>query len=251
MRVSALLPVIALPLLTVCQVMAQDSGAYDLIPGNAAAVLRLQAPDQTIDELANFVDKVQPGFGRFVRSQATAIGMVISNPTLAGVDRSKDWYLIVFADSRTQPETVALVPSTDAAALKEAVGANFHYAEQDGWVAYSTKAGLIEQVKACFGGTLPPVSGHMDEHIRRELNAGQLTVFVNSGSLKKTYATQLAQAEDHLDELLEVMGSQIRAGNPGLDMEYVMDIYGRFGRLVIQSVRDSKSAVVSVHVTDS
>ena len=251
MRLSALLPVIVLPLLTACQVMGQNSGGYDLIPGNAAAVLRLQAPDQTIDDLANFVDKVQPGFGGLVRGQTTAIGTVISNPTLAGVDRSKDWYLILFADADRPPESVVLVPSTDAEALQEAVGANFHYAKNDSWVAYSKKAGLIEQVQTCFRGNLAPVSVHMDEHVRRELSSGHLTVFVNSDSLKKTYATQLAKAEDQLDELLEAMGAQIRAGNPALDMEYVMDIYGRFGRLVIQSVRDSKTAVVSVHVTDS
>ncbi|MCP4175733.1 MAG: hypothetical protein GY758_33725, partial [Fuerstiella sp.] len=118
-----------------------------------------------------------------------------------------------------------LVSATDTAALKQAVGANFHYAEKDGWVAYSRKAELIEQVQACFGGRRSPVSGHMDEHVLSELNAGQLTVFVNSDSLKKTYATRLAQAEDQLEELLEVMGSQIRAGNPQLDLEYVMDIY--------------------------
>ncbi|MCP4175732.1 MAG: hypothetical protein GY758_33720 [Fuerstiella sp.] len=87
MRFSALLPVIALPLLTVCQVMAQDSGAYGLIPGDAAVVVRLQAPDQTIEDLAEFVDKVQPGAGAVVRVQAASIGMAISNRTLAGVDR--------------------------------------------------------------------------------------------------------------------------------------------------------------------
>ncbi len=251
MRFSALLTVIALPLLTVCQVMAQDSGAYDLIPGDAAAVVRLQAPDQTIDDLANFVDKVQPGTGAIVRVQAASIGMAISNRTLAGVDRSKDWYVILFANSNGPPEEVVLVSATDTAALKQAVGANFHYAEKDSWVAYSRTAGLIEQVQACFGGRLSPVSGHMDEHVRNELSSGQLTVFVNSDSLKKTYAAQLAQAEDQLDELIEVMGAQIRAGNAQLDLEYVMDIYRRIGKLGIQIVRDSKSAVLSLHVTDT
>jgi hypothetical protein len=250
MRFSVLLPVIALPLLTVCQVMAQDSGAYDLIPGDAAAVVRLQAPDQTIDDLATFVDKVQPGFGGLIRGQATAIGMVISNPTLAGVDRSKDCYLILFADSNRPPETVVLVSSTDVASLKQAVGASFHYAEKDSWVAYSTKAGLIDQVRACFDERQSPVCDHMQDHVRSELNSGQLTVFVNSDSLKKTYAVQLAQAEDRLEQAIEVMAAQIRTGNSELDLEYVMDIYRRIGEVGIQTVRDSKSAVLSLHVTD-
>ena len=251
MRVSALLPVITLQLLTACQVMARDAGAYDLIPGDAASIVRLQAPGQTIDDLANFVDKVRPGAGALMRGQATALGMAISNPTLAGVDRSHDWYVILFADSDNPPQTVVLVPATDTAALKQAVGASFHYAEKDNWVAYSTEAGLIEQMKACFGGKLSPVSGHMDERVQSEVNSGQITVFVNSDSLKKTYATQLAQAEEKLDELIDVMAAQIRVGNPALDLEYVMDIYRRIGRLGIQSVRDSRSAVASVHVTDS
>ena len=250
MRSYALLTLVSVQLLSAVEVMAQSAEPYDLIPGDAAIVVRLQAPDQTIEEVANFVDKVQPGIGGVVRGQAAAIGMAIKNPTLGGVDRAKDWYLVSFADANDRPEIVMLIPATDAAALKKAVGDRFQFAEKDDWVAYSTKAELIDQMKACFGGDVSPISGQMDEHVRKELTSGHLTVFVNADSLKQTYATQLAEAEDRLDELIEAMGAQIRKGNAALDITYILDVYRSLGRSLIQGVRDSNSLVVSVRVTD-
>ena len=72
----------------------------DLLHKDAAVVVRLKAPDTTVKDLAAFIDKVQPGFGAIVQGQASTLGLAINNPTLAGVDMTRDWYIMIFEDDR-------------------------------------------------------------------------------------------------------------------------------------------------------
>ena len=105
MRLSVrLIPLFTLFLPTLS---AQESG-FDLIPETAAAVVRIQAPEQITADLVEFINKVQPGFGGLAEAQLPmAFGQAIKNPQLAGVDQSKDWYVALFVDEsgRTQRST--------------------------------------------------------------------------------------------------------------------------------------------------
>ncbi len=243
--------VLILSALTALPAMGQEPSAYDLIPADASFVVRLQAPDQTVKDLANFVDKVQPGFGPFVESQAMAIGRVIQNATLAGVDRSKDWYLVGFANAEAAPEIVFLIPAEDVGALKDGVGDDFEFAEKSGLVAYSTEGDLIDQMKDCFDGKSKPISGRIDEPSRKEMAEGHLAAFINAASLKTTYAAELDDADEKLNEAIDALSRQVESTNPGVDMAYAMDMYRSMGACLLQAIRDSETAVLSIQATDS
>src|SRR6266849_886330 len=74
----------------------------------------------------------QPGVGEALKGNLPALGLLISNPALTGVDVEKDWWAIVFAESRQKPEVVFVVPTTDAAAMKNVLppGFQFHVADK-------------------------------------------------------------------------------------------------------------------------
>jgi hypothetical protein len=111
----------------------------ETIPDSAAVVVRLQAPEATIDTVAVFVNKVQPGIGDIVKAQLKpALGRAAFNPGLAGVDQTKDWYAVLFVDENQKPQRAVLLPTTDAAAAKKAMGTKFDFVEKDGWLACTT-----------------------------------------------------------------------------------------------------------------
>jgi len=192
---------------------------------DASVVIRLQAPDTTSTDLAAFVNLVQPGFGGMIPALAPSLGMVISNPTLAGVDMSRDWYLALFAQPVGPPDIVLLIPATDAAKMRKGVNAGFQFVEKDKWVAYSRSASQIEHVQACLGGTVQPISSIIDRRNTDLLNAAHLATFVNVASLKQIFADKLEAAETNLDEFIDAIASQVPAGDGKIDLNYVWDMY--------------------------
>ena len=98
--------------LLVGQWAAAAESALDAISSDAAVVIRIRSPKATIDKVATLVDLVQPPFGQQVRGQAQAIGIAISNPTLAGGDMSGDWYIAVYSpeEEGAQPGIAYVIP---------------------------------------------------------------------------------------------------------------------------------------------
>ena len=132
------------------QLSAQAAGPLDLIPADVTAVIRLKSPEATIGKVGNFANAVQPGLGFMVQGQAPGLGVVISNPTLGGVDLKQDWYVAVFAVKGAEPSVVFIIPATDVKALQGGVGDSFTFASKDSWVAYSQDEAVMELVEECI-----------------------------------------------------------------------------------------------------
>ena len=228
---------------------ARAVDALDVIPVDASLVVRLQAPNGTIADLAAFVNGVQPGFGVIIQSQGSAIGIGIGNPTLAGVDMDKDWYLALFANSGREPDVVLVIPTTDAKALQDGVGTGFSFANSDGYVAYSRSKAAINSIESCVTGKSAAISSIIDKQNLDLLNAGHLTTFVNGQSLKTVYANELANAGDQLEDFIDAIASQVPAANSQSDLAYVWDMYREMGHASLQAVQDSKCLTVSVKFT--
>ncbi len=224
---------------------------WEWIPEDSSAVVRLQAPASTVEKLSSFVDAVQPGFGSFVQTQTSSLGLAISNPTLVGVDMSRDWYAAAFIKAEGAPEILFLIPATDTDAMQIALGDDFSTVKHNGWLAYSRSPQLIDQLQGCLKGDSPSVSHLFDAQINDELNSGQLTWIVNSAILRETFAAQLDNAESQLDTAIDAIAKQASAANPDLDVTQVMQMYRDAGRAVLQGVRDSVSTVVAVHINAS
>lgn len=250
MRSAILLSLLPLSLLTSGNSAAQEASPLSLIPDDASVVIRLKAPDTTLTDLAAFVDKVQPGLGGMVQIQSSLLGTALHNPTLAGVDMSQDWYAAVFIDSQQERGAALLVPTTDSQALQDAVGEGFHFFKTDGWVAYAKKQALVERIENCAGGDLQSITKLLDEGSGVRLSSGHLTAVVNAGSLQKAFADELAGAEQNIDKLIDEMAEQVSRTSPGIDMQYVMDMYRDMGRLVVQGLRDATVGTISLSITE-
>lgn len=227
-----------------------DDG-YDLIPAEASIVVRLKAPETTISDLAEFVNKVQPGAGAFVEGQRASLGMLIDNPTLDGAFKNSDWYVASFATPDSSPEVVLLIPASDAQKFQQAVRPGYSFAVKGQFVAYSKSASRMENIEACFAGDVAPVSSLLDKPGRDMLNSGHLTMYINGVALKQAFADELADADGKLDELIDSMALQVAQGSPNLDLNYVWDMYRSMGRSLIQAARDSEAMVVRIQATQT
>ena len=248
MRLSVrLIPLFTLFLPTLS---AQESG-IDLIPETAAAVIRIQAPEQITADLVEFINKVQPGFGGLAEAQLpAAFGQAIKNPQLAGVDQSKDWYVALFIDESGQPQGVLVLPVTDSEEAKGAMEQTFDFVEHEDWLICSPEGLFFDEFEELKDGKLDSAASLLDEQLEAIVMKGHVTFAVNAVLLRETFADELNSADDRLEELIQTMGDQIKQASPSMDMEYVLDMYRDLGRTVLQAVNDSESYALSIEVTD-
>lgn len=249
MRVSLrLIPILTLLLPTV---RAQESG-LELIPETAAAVIRIQAPEQITTDLVEFINKVQPGFGGLAEAQLPmAFGQAIKNPQLAGVDQSKDWYVALFVDDSGEPKGVLILPVTDANEAKGAMEETFEFLEHETWLICSPEGRFFDDFEELKNGKLKSAASLLDDQLEAIVMQGHVTFALNAVLLRETFADELNSADDRLEELIQAMGEQIQQASPAIDMEYVLDVYRDLGKTALQAVNDSESYALSIKVTDN
>ncbi|MGZ0163779.1 MAG: hypothetical protein ACKVII_07670 [Planctomycetales bacterium] len=240
----------ALGLAVVTHLSAQAAGPLDLIPADATAVIRLKSPEATIGKVGSFANAVQPGLGFMVQGQAPGLGVVISNPTLGGVDLKQDWYVAVFAVKNAEPAVVFVVPATDVKSLQGGVDESFTFASKDSWVAYSKDEAVMELVEECISGGADAASGAIDERSSALFGDSDLAAWINVAGIAETYQSELEGADDQLDGLIEGLGAQIPS-QPGINMGAVLKMYGELGHGGIQALRDSQSFSIGVSVSNT
>ena len=248
MRLSLrLIPLLSLLLPTV---RAQESG-LELIPETAAAVIRIQAPEQVKADLVEFINKVQPGFGGFAEAQLPMVlGQAINNYQLAGIDQSKDWYVAFFIDDSGKPQGVLVLPVTDSDEAKGAMEHKFEFVEHDAWLICSPEGRFFDEFEELKDGKLKSAASLLDDQLEAIVMKGHVTFALNAVLLRETFADELNSAEDHLEELIQTMGEQIRQTSPSMEIEYILDIYRDLGKTLLQAVNDSESYALSIQVTD-
>jgi len=245
------LPMIIAVFVFTLPVSAQEASPLEMVPQNATVVVRLAAPETTFTSLEEFVNRIQPGFGGVAKIQAlNALGQAIFNPEFRGVDQTKDWYLVISVEGVNSQDAFLIVPVTDAQQMKDAAGDRLQYLDKDGYVVCAKNEASIKAVQECLDGDVDSFTTQLDQRSTVQFMKSQLGVAVNAPSLKQAFASELDSAEDTLDAAIDKMGEQMTQGNPELDFAYVLDMYRDFGRVILQAVRDSQSAVVAINVTD-
>jgi len=228
----------------------QAANPWDWIPAGAGAVIRLQTPETTIQTVADFVNEVQPGFGGMIQGQQGSLGIPIFNPSMEGVDLTRDWYVAVFAKHHAKPGLLMIIPATDVDAIKQAVGDSFSFSVHDGWVVYSESTALVEQLDATASGDSPAISSMIDTRVRDQLQQARAGLFVNGSVLKEIWAAELAGLDEELDEIIDAIDAATAAAGQNPDLSYVWEMYQELGRIGIQGLRDSVSAAVTVNIQD-
>lgn len=224
--------------------VARAADPSDAVPDSASVVLRVKAPETTLGNLGDFVDAVQPGVGAAVKGNLAMLGLAISNPTLAGVDVEKDWWAIVFAESRQKPTLVFVVPAKDANALKSALPPGFHYHAADSLAIYSDNEEALAKVRHRMSGKGTSLWSKVDASSKKLFDASDVSVFVNLRQLTKAFENELNQAEPQLDAVL----NQISGAIPDPQRAQLLpalDMYRVLGKSAVQGVRDSNNLTLT------
>ena len=221
-------------------VFGQAKGPLEAVGTDAAAVLRLKNPKATIDKVADLVDAAKEGFGGQVRTQAGAIGLLISNPTLAGVDMEQDWYVAVYvpqgADKATdEPEVVFVIPATDLKAMKDGLDPELKFQEHGKYGVYTLGSKAANAVQARLNGTGKSIASLADTGAKSLYEKGDISLFLNLPLLRTVYADEVdqffQQARQSLANLPEPPG-----GPQGIDPKLI----GEVGGQVLKALEDAK-----------
>ena len=227
-----------------CATIVRAAEPSDAVPESASVVLRVKAPQTTLGNLGDFVDAVQPGFGAVVKGNVAMLGLAISNPGLAGVDIEKDWWAIVFAESRQKPAVVFAVSATDANAIKNALPPGFQFHSVDKLAIYSDDAAALGKVRDRLSGQGTGLWSKTDASSKKLFESSDLSVLINLRQLTKAFAGELQQAEPHLDGFLNQISGAVPDAQR-LQLIPMLDMYRVLGKSALQGVRDSHSLTLA------
>ncbi|NOX56249.1 MAG: hypothetical protein GXP27_17755 [Planctomycetes bacterium] len=222
----------------------------DAISDQASLVIRLKQPDATIQKVVDFVNQVQPGLGTMVQAQAQGLGVLISNPTLAGVDQKQDWYVAAFAKAEGEPGVLFVIPATDVKAFQKGLGDQFKSVAKDKFVVYSDDAATLEAAQKRLSGEGRSIAEVIAEKSKELFDAGDLSVYINVTQLRKVYKKQLDEAEQKIDEVFDQL-SQTPMPQTGMDVGAMVEMYKQMVSAFLQAVRDTNSCTVALTVARS
>lgn len=206
-------------------------------------LMRLREPDQTLEKVAALVNKIQPGAGDAIRAQATALGQAISNPTLTGVDQSRDWYVGVYAQQDDDPIMVFAIPAIKAEDMISALGPDVKTQVHERWVLYTDGEEIPKSERATS------VVSILSPNALANLNNGDFSLVVNAAHLAEVYEEQLGLAQDKVLELLNSL--RFLPQQTGINMQAVVDMYGTLAEAMFQAVDDAKTYSLSLSLSET
>jgi hypothetical protein len=193
--------------------------------------------------VAKLADKVQQGTGAVVEQQSPSVlGRLISNPSLTGVDQTRDWYVGVYANGTSEPTIVFAIPALKTEDLVGALGAGIHSQVQENWVLY-TEAESIPQPEGT--GTAAKL---LDDTTQKGLTTGDLCVFVNAVHLSTVYASQIELAQDKVLEFLNQL--RFMPQQSGINLQAAVQMYGTAAEAFFQALHDAESALIQLNLSE-
>ena len=167
---------------------------------DADVVIRIRAFDRTVKNVAALANEIQPGAGDLVSQNATMFGLVLSNPALAGVDQTKDFYLVLFARPEGEPKALFVIPTTDGPALQKALPENYDSQVREDWVFYATKEhGVPEAVTEADSMESVIVRSEALEM----LEESDIGLYVNVKHLAEVYADKIQAGRQKFEEQIQ------------------------------------------------
>lgn len=231
-----------LSLVAVTTISAQDS-PLALFGQDVDMVLRFAEPDKSTDSVVELVNAVQPGFGELARGAiGQNLGKAISNPTLTGVDQSRDWHVGIYARDKAEPAVVFAIPAIETDDVVGALDESFKTSVQGQYVLYTDKGDLPDTPTAENS-----LATSMTEKSKAAFDLGEISLYVNSKHLTANYQEEIDTAYDQVLDGL----NQLRFAMPqdaGINMGPVIEMYGALAEKLFQGVRDSESLVVAIDV---
>ena len=227
---------------------AADS-PIEAIPDTAVVAIRIREPEALTESIGKLVARVDAEFGRqFNRQAPLAKGMIISNPSLAGVDRRRDWWVAVFLREEGDPATVFGVATTDRDQMKEALGnGQFKFVDYENWVLYSEDEAAIAEIRARTAGRGKSLASAIDPKAKELMDSADASLLINVQGITSHYQVELDAAVAEIEQTLEQL-PELAPEVEGVNLEPVFRMYGEFFRSLVQGVKDSRSVTVGVSV---
>ncbi len=225
-------------------VQAADS-PLSQISNEADVVIRIRAFDTTVQNIAALANAVQPGAGDMVSQNATLFGPIVSNPALSGVDRTKDFYLVLFMREEGEPKALFAIPTTDGPALQKALPENFESQVREDWVFYADKDhGVPPAVSAAESlATLMAKSVSANEVFEKS----DVGLHINVSHIADIYNAQILEARLKFEE-----GIQKGLNTPGVEnAESVVEILKLGADMAFKLLEDTETFTIGVNASES
>jgi hypothetical protein len=233
---------------TVRPAVAQTASPLKAIPGDVAVVVRVKGFQGTLNKIASLADAVQPGSGQTVKFGGAAVGALLKNPTMEGVDLAGDFYVTVFVEKDAAPGIVFLVPSKDLAAMEEALGDEVTFVKGDKHGIYSDdeelatsfKDQLKSKEKDSFGDTI-------DEKSLAALNRGDISIFVNVPELLEVYKDEFQAIQAQVETIKDQKADN---DTPGVNTAALMEKLQGIASHLVKAIEDHEGITLSLAFTD-
>jgi hypothetical protein len=226
----------------------QAASPADAVPESASVVVRWKTPQATLAKLGDYVEAVQPGYGAIVKGGLPVLGQAVSIPELDGIDVTKDWWLILFAESGEKPSLVFVIPVTDADALEKVLPEGFEIHSVDKLAIVSDDEESLGSVRELLEGKGTAIWSKVDAASKTLFDASDLSVLINAKQLTDEFSSELEQAEPQLDAAIDQIAAAIPEEQRG-QMEAVFNMYRELGKGALKGINDSDSLTLGITFT--
>ena len=214
------------------------------ISDEADVVIRIRAFDATVEKVAALANAVQPEFGDMVSQNATLFGPVISNPALTGVDRTKDFYLVLFVREEGEPKALFAIPTTDGPALQKALPENFESQVRENWVFYADKDHGVPEAVSATESLATLLSKTKANAVFENSDIG---LHINVGHITDVYDTKIQEGRQKFEA-----GIQQGLNTPGVEnAESVVEILKLEADLAFKLLEETSTFTMGVTATDT
>ena len=214
------------------------------ISDEAAVVIRIRAFDATVEKVAALANAVQPEFGDMVSQNATLFGPVISNPALTGVDRTKDFYLVLFVREEGEPKALFAIPTTDGPALQKVLPENFESQVRENWVFYADKDHGVPEAVSATESLATLLSKTKANAVFENSDIG---LHINVGHIADVYDAKIQEGRQKFEA-----GIQQGLNTPGVEnAESVVEILKLEADLAFKLLEETSTFTMGVTATDT
>lgn len=199
-----------------------------------AMIIRLKAPEESVETVATTAASIRPEYGDQVRPFGGQLGLAVQLPNLEGVDRSKDWYVAGIVKGPGKPNLVMALPVTDADALLAALPERLQGEADGNWVYYTEHNDGVPAA-AASGSELKTA---LNEKLLEVFDSGEISAFVDVDVLAETFEPQLQMVQSQGQAVIQQIGAAMPK-QPGMNSDAIVKMYSGFLQAAFQGLNDA------------
>lgn len=202
--------------------------------------VRFNSPANLAGNSKGFLAKAAPQFASIADQLPPAMGSLIGNPTLSGVDGDRPWYLVSQFRADKQPALVFAIPAKDTEAMTGALGTTYTVRAFGDWLIYSTDKEVIDALPETALAADKAITSAMAADLQELFNTGDIGLFINLPAISKIYQPQIDQFKE---QLKDGSGAPNMMANAQISPELI-DFLG-------EVLADSQALVSSIAIDDN